>query len=506
MHIKKILIANRGEIAIRIMRSCYEMGIETVAVYSEADRTSKHVFYANEAYCVGAAASDESYLCMDKIIEVAVRCGADAIHPGYGFLSENAEFAKRCHDFGLIFIGPSASVIELMGDKISARRCMQEAGIPVVPGSDGALQDMDSVFEIADKIGFPVMIKASQGGGGKGMRCVQRREDLQEAYEVAKNEALSAFNSDMVYVEKFIENPHHIEFQVLGDSYGNVVHLYERECSIQRRNQKIVEETPSPFLWKALRREMGNTAVKAAKAIGYIGAGTIEFLVDERGNYYFLEMNTRLQVEHPITELTLDIDLVKEQIFIAKGHPLSFQQEDLKPVGHAIECRICAEDPDAGFVPAPGIVQLLTEPSGPGIRLDSYLYEGYEIPVCYDPMLSKLIVWAAKREYAIHRMKRALNEYHLSGTLKTNLIYLKSIMSTPDFVRGKYDIAFIPKHEEEIRRNYTVSNEEVENMTLIAVYIDYLMTGDDAKLGNTTDNRPISRWREFGKRKGVLRI
>ena len=506
MHIKKILIANRGEIAIRIMRSCYELGIETVAIYSEADRASKHVFYANEAYCVGPAASEESYLCIDTIIETAVRCGADAIHPGYGFLSENATFAKRCSDYELIFIGPSASVIELMGDKISARSCMQQAGIPVVPGSDGALQDIASVMEVADRIGYPVMIKASQGGGGKGMRCVQRKEDLQEAYETARNEARAAFNSDVVYVEKFIENPHHIEFQVLGDNYGNVIHLYERECSIQRRNQKIIEETPSPFLWKSLRKEMGDTAVKAAKAIGYVGAGTIEFLVDERGNYYFLEMNTRLQVEHPITEMTLDIDLVKEQIFIAKGHPLYLEQEKLKPVGHAIECRICAEATDADFAPAPGIVQLLSEPSGPGVRLDSYLYEGYEIPVHYDPMLSKLVVWAAKREYAIHRMKRALNEYHLSGTLKTNIIYLKAIMSTPDFLRGRYDIAFIPKHAEEIKRNYAVSNEEVENMAMIAVYIDYLMNENDSKPGTASDNRPISRWREFGKRKGVLRI
>lgn len=503
--IKKVLVANRGEIAVRVMRSCKEMGIRTIAVFSEADRTSKHVAYADEAYCIGPAASKESYLCADKILEVAKAHGADAIHPGYGFLSENSAFARRCAQEGIEFIGPSGDTMDMMGDKISARIKMIEAGVPVVPGTKEPLKSVEEAIEVSKKIGFPVMLKASAGGGGKGMRLIFEESGVEEAYTTAKSESLSSFGDDTVYIEKFVEEPHHIEFQILGDKHGNVIHLCERECSVQRRNQKIVEESPSCFITPEIRKEMGDRAIAAAKAVDYVGAGTIEFLVDKNRNYYFLEMNTRLQVEHPITEEVLGIDLVKEMINIANGLPLRYKQEDIVQRGHAIECRICAEDTNFNFMPSPGIIKQITEPQGIGVRLDSYVYEGYEIPVHYDPMIGKLIVWATTREYAIQRMRRVLHEYKITG-VKNNIAYLRRIMDTPDFTEGRYDTGFIAKNSDFLLQPETDGQEESEEVAMIAAYIDYLMNLEENNAGNAEDNRPISRWREFGRQKGVLRI
>jgi len=501
--IGKILIANRGEIAIRIMRSCREMNIRTVAVFSEADRTSKHVFYADEAYCIGGAASSESYLNIDRILETARQCGADAIHPGYGFLSENAEFARRCQEAGIIFIGPRPETIKTMGDKISARQKMIDAGVPVVPGTRENLESVEDAREVCRKVGFPVMIKASQGGGGKGMRLIRSESEVEEAYLAAKSEALSSFGDDTVYVERFVEEPHHIEFQILGDTYGNVIHLCERECSVQRRHQKIVEESPSPFVTPELRERMGRDAVAAASAVGYVGAGTIEFLVDKDRNYFFLEMNTRLQVEHPITEEVVGVDLVKEQIFIADGQPLRYKQSDIRQRGHAIECRICAEDTEANFMPSPGQIRLLVEPSGIGIRLDSYVYEKYEIPIHYDPMIGKLIVWATNRQFAIERMCRALDEYKITG-IKNNITYLHSIMQVDDFVRGDYNTSFIEKHAEELVAAHTPQDKEAEDMTLIAAFVNYMVFMEDSGASAAAPQQTVtSRWREYGKRKGV---
>lgn len=503
--IKKILVANRGEIAIRIMRSCQEMGITSVAVFSEADRTAKHVLYADEAYCIGPAASRESYLNIENIIRVAKEHDVDAIHPGYGFLSENPEFARRCIKENLIFIGPTPETMEAMGDKISARIRMIDAGVPVVPGTHENLKSIDEARKLCNEIGYPVMLKASMGGGGKGMRLIHNEDEVEEAYITAKSESLSSFGDDTVYLEKFVEEPHHIEFQILGDQHGNVIHLFERECSVQRRNQKIVEESPSPFITEELRRSMGEKATAAAQAVGYVGAGTIEFLVDKHRNFYFLEMNTRLQVEHPITEEVLGVDLVKEQIKVAEGKPLRLRQEDLKQRGHAIECRICAEDPQNNFMPSPGIIKQITEPNGLGVRIDSYVYEGYEIPVYYDPMIGKLIVWAVTREYAIERMRRVLYEYKITGIM-TNISYLRCIMDTPDFIKGKYDTGFIAKNGERLLKKVSSTNEEDENIAMIAAYIDYLVNLEENASPTTTDNRPISKWRAFGLHKGVLRI
>ena len=502
--IKKVLIANRGEIAVRVMRSCREMGLRTVAVFSEADRASRHVMYADEAYCIGPAESQESYLNIDKIVKTALDCGADAVHPGYGFLSENAEFVRRCEAAGLVFIGPRAETMEDMGDKIAARKRMMAAGVPVVPGTTEPLKSAAEALALCREIGFPVMLKASMGGGGKGMRLIHTEDEVEEAFNSARSESMSSFGDDTVYLEKFVEEPHHIEFQVLGDAYGNVVHLYDRECSVQRRNQKIVEESPSPFLTPELRREMGEKAVAAAKAVNYRGAGTIEFLVDKYRHFYFLEMNTRLQVEHPITEEVMGVDLVKEQLRVAMGEPLRFRQEDLFQRGHAIECRICAEDTENGFIPCPGVIRQLVEPNGIGVRIDSYVYEGYEIPLYYDPMIGKLIVWAVTRQYAIERMRRVLYEFKITG-LKNNLSYLRRIMYAPAFVKGEYDTSFLSKYSRSLQRS-NGENEEIENMALIAAYVDYLFNLEENSPVRTVDTRPISRWREFGLQKGVLRI
>lgn len=492
--IKKILIANRGEIAIRIMRTCREMDIEAVAVYSEADRTSLHVRYAHEAYLIGKAPSSESYLNIEKIIEVTKACGADAVHPGYGFLSENATFARRCNEEGIIFIGPSPEVIVQMGDKIMAREAMTKAGIPVVPGTNGAISDENEVLRIIKNIELPIMIKASAGGGGKGMRLVKKESEIVSAVRAARSEALSSFGNDSVYIEKYITSPHHIEYQILADQHGNVIHLFERECSIQRRHQKMIEETPSPLLTPELRAKMGKSAVDAAKAVNYTGAGTIEFLVDNNLNYYFLEMNTRLQVEHPITERVTGVDLVKQQIKIAEGDVLDIKQEQLYQRGHSIECRIYAEDPDNNFMPSPGKIYKISEPLGLGVRTDGYVYEGYEIPIYYDPMISKLIIWGKNREESINRMRRALYEYKITG-IKTSIKYLERIMNNPNFIAGNYDTHFIENNQEQLMKNSGC--EECSDMIVIAAFIDYLQKISSKQESGKDFALPQSRWKNI---------
>ena len=440
---KRVLIANRGEIAVRVIRACREMGIASAAVFSDVDRGALHVMQADEAYLVGPAPARESYLNVAKILEVARRCGAEAIHPGYGFLSENPQFARACAEAGIKFIGPPPSAMELMGSKTRARTAMQAAGVPMVPGSARGLT-VSEAEEMAAKVGFPVMIKASAGGGGKGMRLVKTLAELKQSFETAQSEALRSFNDGEIYLEKFIENPRHIEIQVLGDEHGNVVYLGERECSVQRRHQKVIEEAPSAIIDEDMRQRMGAVAVQAAKSAGYTNAGTIEFLVDAQRNFYFLEMNTRLQVEHPVTELVTGLDLVHLQLRIARGEKLPFRQQDISLRGHAIECRIYAEDPENNFFPSPGKITRLLRPSGPGVREDSGVYEGWTVPLDYDPMLSKLIVYAADRNAAIARMRRALDEYFVGG-IKTNLLLFRRILEHPDFVAARIDTGFLDR-------------------------------------------------------------
>jgi acetyl-CoA carboxylase, biotin carboxylase subunit len=444
MMFKKVLIANRGEIAVRVIRACRDLGIPTVAVYSEVDRFSQHVLLANEAYEIGPAPSTESYLREDKILEVAKKSGADAIHPGYGFLSERAFFAQAVEDAGITFIGPSPENIKAMGDKLSAISHMRKADVPTVPGSDGAVKTVADAKKVAEKIGYPIMIKASAGGGGKGMRVVQNPEDLENSFNAAKSEGLNYFKDDTVYMERFITNPKHIEIQVFGDKHGNVVHLFDRECSIQRRHQKIIEESPSPSVPKEVRERMGQVAVKAAKSIGYVGAGTFEFIFDNSTKeFFFMEMNTRLQVEHPITEMVTNTDLVQEQLRVAAGQKLSFKQEDIKQRGHAIECRICAEDPQT-FMPSPGYIRRFRPPSGPYVRVETYVYSGYDIPIHYDPMIAKVVTWGQTREEAINRMQRALIEFTLTG-VKSNIVLHKSILKADKFIDGSYTTQFCEK-------------------------------------------------------------
>ncbi|MCK5776680.1 MAG: acetyl-CoA carboxylase biotin carboxylase subunit, partial [Bacteroidales bacterium] len=471
--IKKVLVANRGEIAIRVMRSCREMDIKSVAVFSDADRTSMHVRYADEAYHIGPSPSAESYLVIDKIIEAAKKSGADAIHPGYGFLSENAEFTERCKKEGIIFIGPDAFAINTMGDKITARKKMIAADVPVVPGTTEAITNEEEAVKTIKEIGLPVMIKATAGGGGKGMRLVKEEALILEAIRGARSEAINAFGNGDVYIEKYIDSPHHIEFQILADNHGNAVHLFERECSVQRRHQKVVEETPSPIMTEKVRAEMGKHAVAAAKAVNYSGAGTIEFITDNDLNYYFLEMNTRLQVEHPITERVVGIDLVKQQINIANNEVLNLKQENLTQKGHAIECRIYAEDAENNFMPSPGKIKHMSEPLGLGIRHDGYVYKGFEIPIYYDPMISKLIAWAETREEAIKRMKRALYNYKITG-IKTSIKFLERIMETPDFVEGQYNTHFIEDNYDFLMKpkKYEGDNEDIAIITAFLNYTD----------------------------------
>ena len=441
---KKILIANRGEIAVRIIRACHEMGISAVAVYSEVDRASLHVRKADEAYPIGPATASESYLNLAKILDAAKSSGAEAIHPGYGFLSENAKFAQACVDAGVKFIGPTAAAMNAMGSKTKARQAMERAGVAFVPGTARGLESLAQADEVAARIGYPVMLKAAAGGGGKGMRLVHSAAELKSAFDSARSEAERAFGDNEVYIEKAIVNPRHVEIQVLADEHGHTVYLGERECSLQRRHQKVVEEAPSAIVDADMRRRMGETAVRVAEAAGYTNAGTVEFLVDQQKNCYFLEMNTRLQVEHPVTELVTGLDLVHLQIRIAAGEPLPFRQQDVTIRGHAIECRIYAEDPDNNFFPSPGKITLLLAPSGPGIRRDSGMYEGWTVPMDYDPLLAKLIGYGTDRDQAISRLTRALSEYFVGG-IKTNISLFRRILRHPEFRAAKIDTGFLDR-------------------------------------------------------------
>lgn len=442
---KKILVANRGEIALRVMRSCREMGIKTVAVYSEADRNAPFVKYADEAVCIGPPPSAKSYLNGDKIIEVCKKLNVDGIHPGYGFLSENADFAAKVTEAGITFIGPSPESMEIMGDKLSAKAAAKKYNIPMVPGSDGAITSAEEGKKVAMATGFPLLIKASAGGGGKGMRIVERIEDFEEQMKLAVSEATSAFGDGSVFIERYVAGPRHIEIQVLGDTHGNIVHLFERECSIQRRHQKVIEEAPSAVLTPEIRKAMGECAVNVARACDYVGAGTVEFLLDENKNFYFLEMNTRLQVEHPVTEMITGIDLVKEQIKIARGEKLSFKQEDLQIKGHAIEVRVYAEDPANNFLPDIGKLSTYNRPQGLGIRVDDGFEEGMDIPIYYDPMISKLIAYGKDRKEAIDRMIRAIDDYQITG-VETTLKFCKYVLQHEAFVSGNFDTHFIKKY------------------------------------------------------------
>jgi len=437
---KKILIANRGEIALRVIRTCKEMGIKSVAVYSKADEESLHVKFADEAVCIGPAASSESYLKMSNIIAAAEITNADAIHPGYGFLSENAKFSRICEEHNIKFIGASPEMIDRMGDKANAKSTMIAAGVPCVPGSEGVIETFEDCIKVAKETGYPVMLKASAGGGGKGMRAVYKKEELQDAWESARQESLAAFGNNDMYMEKLIEEPRHIEIQIVGDSSGKACHLSERDCSIQRRHQKLTEETPSPFMTDALRKAMGDAAVKASEYIKYEGAGTVEFLVDKHRNFYFMEMNTRIQVEHPITEQVIDFDLIREQIMVAAGIKIS--GKNYLPKLHSIECRINAEDPYNNFRPSPGKITVLHAPGGHGIRLDTHVYAGYSIPPNYDSMIAKLITTAQTREEAINKMRRALDEFHIEG-IKTTIPFHRQLMDHPDYIAGNYTTAFM---------------------------------------------------------------
>ena len=444
----KILIANRGEIAIRIIRACKEMNIKTVAVYSEIDKDAMHTKLADEAICIGPASSNKSYLNFKNIIEAAHITGADGIHPGFGFLSENSQFAKICEESNIKFIGPKYQVIELLGNKSNAKKLMESAGVPVIPGSKGSVTGLTDAIKTAEKIGYPVMLKAAAGGGGKGIRIANNSEELEKNYNIVKQEAKISFNDDEIYIEKFIQNPRHVEIQILADEHGNIVHLGERDCSLQRNHQKIIEETPSTAIDEKLRNKMGNAAIKAAKAAGYTSCGTVEFLVDKDKNFYFMEMNTRIQVEHPITEMRTGIDIVKEQIKIAAGEKLKIKQKDIEFRGSSIECRINAENPSKKFRPSPGTITGINLPGGNGVRVDTAIYAGYTVPANYDSMIAKIIVHGQTRGEAISKMKRALEELVVEG-IDTNRDFLYSIITHPDFIRGNFDTSFIEKMMEE---------------------------------------------------------
>ncbi|MGI9534916.1 MAG: acetyl-CoA carboxylase biotin carboxylase subunit [Thermodesulfobacteriota bacterium] len=494
---EKILIANRGEIAVRIIRACKELGAKTVAVYSDADRNSQHVALADEAYNIGPPKPAESYLVKEKIIEVAKNSGAQAIHPGFGFLSENDSFAELCEKEGIVFIGPSAEAIRLMGDKITARKIAKDAKVPLVPGSDGAVSDVEA-SRVAGKIGYPVMIKASAGGGGKGMRLVREEGEFESSLRMAKSEAFSAFGDDSIFVERYIEQPRHIEIQILADSHGKVLHLFERECSIQRRHQKVIEEAPSAFITAKTRKKMGETAVKIAEAVKYKGAGTVEFIMDQKQNFYFLKMNTRIQVEHPVTEMITGIDIVKWMIRVAYGENLPFKQNDIKINGHALECRVYAEDPATNFMPSPGPLYYVKSPSGPGIRDDSSIYSGYEVTSFYDPMLSKLITWGETREDAVNKMVSALKEYIVLG-VRTNLGFLIRVMQEEEFKSAAIDTAYIDRHPELLK-----SDSEDVRPALIAAAI--AMENSTVESNNINDKSgSASNWKLLSRRMGVSR-
>ncbi len=488
---QKILVANRGEIALRIMRSAREMGIKTVAVYSEADRNALFVRYADEAVCIGPPPSAQSYLQGDRILEVCKQLGVDGIHPGYGFLSENADFARKVRAAGITFIGPSPESMDMMGDKLSAKATAKKYKVPMIPGSDGAIQDVNEAIKLAKEIGFPLLIKASAGGGGKGMRLVEREQDIEEQMKLAISEATSAFGNGAVFIERYASGPRHIEIQLLADNHGNCVYLFERECSIQRRHQKLVEEAPSSVLSPELREKMGKCAVDVAKACNYSGAGTVEFLVDDQLNFYFLEMNTRLQVEHPVSELITGLDLVKEQIKVARNEKLSFTQKDLKINGHAIEVRVCAEDPMNNFLPEVGTLSVYKTPSGPGVRVDDSYLEGMEIPIFYDSMISKLIVHGKDRQEAMEKMIRAIEDYKIVG-VETTLDFCKFVMKHEAFVSGKFDTGFIGRYFKP--EMLQASNPELEEVAAIAGALAFGNAGKQALL---TDSAPVkkSQWK-----------
>lgn len=505
---KKILIANRGEIAVRVIRACHEMGIAAVAVYSEVDRASLHVRKADEAYPIGPAAAKESYLNIEKILDVAARSGADAIHPGYGFLSENAKFARACADSGVKFIGPTAEAMDAMGSKTRARQSMERVGVPFVPGTSRGLESFEQAREVGERIGYPIMLKAAAGGGGKGMRLVHSADELKSSLEGARSEAERAFGDGEVYIEKAIINPRHIEMQVLADEHGHTVYLGERECSLQRRHQKVVEEAPSPIVDADMRRRMGEVAVRVAQAASYTNAGTVEFLVDQDKNFYFLEMNTRLQVEHPVTELITGLDLVHLQIHIANGEPLPFTQEQISIRGHAIECRIYAEDPDNNYFPSPGKITLLLLPSGPGIRRDSGMYEGWTVPMDYDPLLAKLIGYGTDREQAISRLTRALNEYFVGG-IKTNISLFRRILHHPDFHAGKIDTGFLDRMMKQAQPNGHPDQESTEVAVIAAGMFAILGVaaagpGDRAAINGSASKPGLeSKWKARARREAL---
>ena len=479
--IKKILIANRGEIALRVMRTAREMGIKTVAVFSEPDRNALHVRYADEAVCIGPAASSESYLRGDKIIEVCKKLNVDAIHPGYGFLSENADFSRQVQEAGLIFIGPSPESIEVMGDKLSAKHTVSKYNIPMVPGTPDAITDREDAKKISATIGYPILIKASAGGGGKGMRVVENEADFDEQMDRAVSEAISSFGNGAVFIEKYIGSPRHVEIQVLGDKHGNIIHLFERECSIQRRHQKVVEEAPSSCLTPEIREAMGNCAVDVARSCGYYGAGTVEFIVDENLNFFFLEMNTRLQVEHPVSELITGVDLVKQMIYIAEGKPLEIKQEDLKIIGHAMEVRVYAEDPTNNFLPDVGTLQTYVRPQGNGVRVDDGFEQGMAIPIYYDPMIAKLITFGATRQESIDKMVRAIDEYQISG-VQTTLGFCRFVMKHEAFTSGNFDTHFV-KHYFTLEMLLPETNQD--EIEIVAALAFELLNN---KTKNTTTN------------------
>jgi acetyl-CoA carboxylase biotin carboxylase subunit len=492
---RKLLIANRGEIAVRVIRACRELGIATVAVYSEADRAALHVRMADEAYPIGPPPARESYLVIEKLIDVARRSGAEAVHPGYGFLAENAEFARACREAGLIFVGPSPEAIELMGDKVAARNTVMQVGVPTVPGTAEEVTTVEAAFDTALRIGYPILIKAAAGGGGKGMRIVRTAEELPDAFRAASSEATSAFGYGGVYMERLLEKVRHVEVQVLADNYGNVIHLGERECSIQRRHQKLLEESPSPAVSEDLRSRLGDAAVRAARAAGYCNAGTVEFLLDGEGNFYFLEMNTRIQVEHPVTEMVTGVDLVAEQIRIAAGERLRYRQEDIRLRGAAMECRIASEDPYNNFLPSTGCVTFLQEPAGPGIRVDSALYEGFEVTLYYDPMIAKVIAWAEDRAAVIKRMQRALREFRILG-VSTNIPFHLWLLDHPAFLRGDVDTAFL---EREYRQLSTEDGLE-EAVALVATAIAHVTARKKrARIGDGAA-AAVNPWRMAARR------
>ena len=490
--IRKLLVANRGEIAVRVLRTCRERGIATVAVHSEADADALHVRLADEAVAIGPAPSSQSYLAVEKVLDAARQSGADAVHPGYGFLSENAAFAQAVMDAGLVWVGPPPAAISAMGDKTEARKLMADAGVPMASGVPGAIGDAGEAERVAGEIGYPVLVKAAAGGGGKGMRVVERAEDFAQAFERARSEAQSAFGDGRVYVEKYLVGPRHVEIQVLADGHGEVVHLFERECSIQRRHQKVIEEAPSAVLTPELRAAMGEAAVQAAKACDYVGAGTVEFLLDANRDFYFLEMNTRLQVEHPVTELITGLDLVAEQIRIAEGERLGYGQDDLGIWGHAVECRVYAEDVPAGFLPAPGPLLRHRPASGPGVRIDAGVEEGDEVPVHYDPMVAKLCTWGRTRDEAIARMRRALDEYDVAG-IRTTIPFCRLVMEHPAFTSGEFDTGFVANHFDPAQ---LAPSAEAERTALLAAGLGALDAAPTA-VGNGEGSAAVpapSRW------------